>query len=70
VEFELKTGSQGHVYLPKKIRKILGRDFRLLPNANAAVVYAETTDPETVIRSLQVIIADLRARTQEKRIKK
>jgi bifunctional DNA-binding transcriptional regulator/antitoxin component of YhaV-PrlF toxin-antitoxin module len=65
MEFELKIGSQGHVYLPKKIRKAFGEKLKFLPNLNAAVIYAENTDPEVVISSLQVIISDLKLRIKK-----
>jgi hypothetical protein len=66
VEFELKTGPQGHVYLPKKIRDVFGDRMKFLPNANAAVIYSENADPKDVIKSLQVIISDLKLRTNKK----
>ena len=62
MEFKLKTGPQGHIYLPKKIREMLGDSMNFLPNSTAAVVYPENASPETVIKSLQVIISDLRLR--------
>jgi hypothetical protein len=65
----LKIGPQGHVYLPKKIRRTFGDNLKFLPNANAAVIYPQGMDPETVIRSLQVIMTDLRMRVQEKKTK-
>ena len=60
MEYELKTGPQGHVYLPKRFREVFGRKFKFLPNSNAAVLYAQDTDPQVVIDSLLVIIADLK----------
>ena len=30
MEYELKTGPQGHIYLPKLIRKTLGKNLKLL----------------------------------------
>lgn len=64
MEFELKTGPQGHVYFPKRIRETFGERLRFLPNANAGVIYSENTDPETVIASLYVIISDLKLRAK------
>lgn len=65
MEFKLRTGPQGHVYLPKKIREILGDRMTFLPNSTAAVIYPENTKPEAVIRSLQMIIRDLKNRLPE-----
>jgi hypothetical protein len=59
MEFHLKIGSQGHIYLPKIIRKALGRNLKLLPNTISAVIYPENADPSDVIRSLRVIISNL-----------
>ena len=67
MEFELKTGSQGQVYFPKTIRKVLGSKMTLLPNSDAAVIFPENTEPEDVIASLQVIISDLKLRVNKKR---
>jgi hypothetical protein len=66
MEFELKTGPQGHVYLPKRVRRVFGDRLRFLPSANVAVIYPEDTDPKTVIASLQVIIADLKLRKKDR----
>lgn len=59
MEFDLRTGPQGHIYLPKIIRKALGRRLKLLPNTISAVIYPENANPSDVIRSLRVIISDL-----------
>ncbi len=67
MEFELKTGPQGHVYFPKTIRRVLGDKMKLLPNSDATVIFPENTEPEAVIASLEVIISDLRLRTNKKR---
>jgi len=42
MEFDLKTGSQGHIYLPKKIREILGDQMSLLPNSTAVALFGGT----------------------------
>jgi hypothetical protein len=67
MEYEIKTGPQGHIYLPKRIRQAFGDKLKFLPNAHAAVLYPENVDPETVIRSLHVIISDLKLRTDQKK---
>jgi hypothetical protein len=67
LEFKLKTGPQGHIYVPKKIREAFGQNLTLLPNSNAAVLFRENASPETVIRSLRVIISDLQLRVGEKK---
>jgi hypothetical protein len=69
MEFELKTGPQGHIYFPKNIRRAFGDKLRLLPNSDAAVIFPENTEPEVVIASLQAIISDLKLRVLKKRRK-
>lgn len=65
MEFSLRIGPQGHIYLPKLIRKALGRNLKLLPNTTSAVIYPENANPSDVIRSLRVIISDLELQVAE-----
>lgn len=65
MEFELKTGVQGHVYFPKCIRELFGDNLKAIPNAKALVIFGENTSPEDVIASLRVIISDLKLREQD-----
>jgi hypothetical protein len=65
MEFELKTGPQGHVYLPKLFRKAFGSKMKLLPDDIAGVIYPENANPQDVIASLEVIIQHLKL--QEKK---
>jgi hypothetical protein len=59
MEFELKTGPQGHVYFPKRIRKIFGEKMKLLPNDITGVIYSENARLSDVIASLELIIQHL-----------
>jgi len=63
-EFELKTGPQGHIYLPKKIREVFGEKLKLMPNAHAAAIYPADADLQAVIASLQLIVRDLTLRLE------
>ena len=67
MEYKLKTGPQGHIYLPKRIREAFGNTLKFLPNSSAAVIYPESADLETVIKSLHVIMGDLKLRAEQKR---
>jgi len=61
VEFSLKVNEkQGIAYLPKEIRDAFGLRLKLLPDAEAAAIYREGSDPARVIRSLEHIIENLR----------
>lgn len=62
MEFELKTGVQGHVYFPKAIRGVLGDKMKILPNSHAALIYPEGTSSQDLLDSLSVIMADLKMR--------
>jgi hypothetical protein len=66
VEFRLKIGKQGHVYLPKRLRETLGDQMKMLPNMKAAVIYPADADPADVVKSLRVIISDLELRVKVK----
>ena len=63
-EFELKTGPQGHVYFPKKVREFFGNKMKLVPNAKAGAIFPQDADPNDVIASLRVIIQDLELRAK------
>ena len=65
VEYELKTGPQGHIYLPKRIRETFGNTLKFLPNSNAAVIYPKNMEPGAVIKSLYLIISDLKLREEQ-----
>jgi len=66
MEYELKTGSQGHIYIPKRIREAFGEKLNFLPNAEAGVIYPKNADLNRVVKSLQIIIADLKLRANPK----
>lgn len=66
LEFELKTGPQGHVYLPKLLRKTFGSKMKLLPDNIAGAIYPEDATPSDVIASLEVIIQHLKLQELER----
>ena len=66
MEYELKVGPQGHIYLPKKIRDVFGNQMKFLPNATAAVIYPDNADLEDVVASLKIIISDMELRKKRK----
>ncbi len=65
MEYDLKIGPQGHVYIPKKIREVFGDKLKLLPNNSAGVIYAENGNPVDVIASLRVLILHLELRVNK-----
>jgi hypothetical protein len=64
LEFKLKIGPQGHIYLPKRIRIAFGDNLNFLPNSVAAAVYPENANLNDVVASLQIIISDLKLRSE------
>jgi hypothetical protein len=59
MRYEIKTGPQGHIYLPKQVREALGPDLVLFPNAAAAVLAPVGMSYEDILKSLEIIKADL-----------
>jgi len=65
VRFQAKINSQGQVYFPSEIREELDtKELELLGNARAIVIYPRGTRPSEVLRSLKVVIEDLRHRKE------
>jgi bifunctional DNA-binding transcriptional regulator/antitoxin component of YhaV-PrlF toxin-antitoxin module len=71
VKFRLKTNPVGQIYLPKEVREELGDRYILVANSRAAVIFPEDAPLELVIKSLEVIILDLKNRLElEEKLKK
>ncbi len=64
--------SHGQLYLPKELRKELGRELEALANARTSVLFTKGLKAKDVLESLRVIMADLehRARLEEKEAEK
>jgi hypothetical protein len=60
LEYNLKIGPQGHVYLPKLIRESFGDKMKFVPDALSGVIYPENAKREDVIESLEIIIQHLK----------
>jgi len=63
VRFQIKRGSQGHYYFPKELQKIAGERADALANALTITVWNENAELEDVIRSVEIILQDLRLRS-------
>jgi len=70
MEFEIKINEKQHLaYIRKEIVKAFGLKLRFQPNTNAAIVYSEGVKASDVIRSVEILLADLRIRAElEERI--
>ena len=67
-EIKLKIHKkQGVVYFPKRLREQFGLRPVILPNDMAAVMYSANTEPQDVIKSLEVLIKHLELRTEKPR---
>ena len=64
MEFKIKAGPQGHYYLPKIVREALGQELCLVPNTKTGVIYSRGADLRDVIKSVRIILADLRLQAE------
>lgn len=65
VEFDISVNeSQRLAYIPKAILRSLGHKLTIVPNSNAAIIYPKGEDPSVVLRSLEIILQDLRMKTE------
>jgi hypothetical protein len=67
VELRTKVTGKGILYVPKEIREAFGRNMRIIPNSTAALFFPDGADYEDVLRSLEIIEADLKHRIELQR---
>jgi len=69
VELRATMTKSGVLYIPKEIRESFGRKLRIIPSASAVVMFPEHVDYEDVLKSLEIIKADIehRLRLSKKR---
>ena len=68
VEFDIKIHpKQRLAYIPKEIIQTLGFQLKIIPNLKAAVVYPANENPERILKSLEVILADLKLRLEDQK---
>ncbi|MDI6814086.1 MAG: hypothetical protein QMD10_11195 [Desulfitobacteriaceae bacterium] len=61
VEFTIKVHlAQRQAYIPKEIVEALGTRLKAKPDRYAMVIYPEGMNPELVIKSLEILLDDLR----------
>ncbi len=65
MDIKLKTGPQGHIYLPKNVRETWGDEYKLTPNYKAGVIYPSNTNPKDVLKSLQTLMTEFKHRAEE-----
>ena len=59
-----KITATGVLYIPKEIREAFSRELKIIPNARAALFFPADAAYEDVLRSLEIIEADLRHRIE------
>ena len=64
VELKTKITKSGVLYIPKEIREAFTRELRIIPNATAALFFPAGASYKNVLRSLEIIEADLKHRIQ------
>lgn len=70
MDIKLKTGPQGHIYLPKQVRENWGEKYNLTPNWKAGVIYPSDADPKDVLKSLETLLSEFKHRTETEEIQK
>lgn len=67
VEFKIKINQEQRLaYIPKEIYEVLGSDPKAVANRTAVLFFSDKTELEDVIKSLQIIEADLKHALQLK----
>jgi bifunctional DNA-binding transcriptional regulator/antitoxin component of YhaV-PrlF toxin-antitoxin module len=64
VLLKTKITTTGVLYIPKEIREAFTRELKIIPNARAALFFPADAAYEDVLKSLQIIEADLRHRIE------
>jgi hypothetical protein len=65
MEFEIKVNKKGHLaYIRKEIVAAFGTRLKFQPNTYAAIVYASGVKAYDVVRSVEILLADLRIRAE------
>jgi hypothetical protein len=68
VEFDLKVHPEQRVtWLPRQLVKAWGFELKLLPNNSAGILYPKEADYEAVIKSVEILLQDLRLRAEMKK---
>ena len=62
VKLKTKLNQGGQLYIPKEVREAFGRHMNILTDATACVMFPEDTEYEDILRSLEIIEADIQHR--------
>lgn len=65
VEFEVRINPDQRVaYIKKEIVDQFGCDLRLMPDTNAAIIFPKGKAISTIIRSVELLLQDLRLKEE------
>ncbi len=64
MKFRLKANPQGQFYFPKTLRDEWGHELEIIPDTEAGAIYPTGMTAKEVLRSLQVVIEDLKHRAE------
>jgi len=64
VLLKTKITTTGVLYIPKEIREAFTRELKIIPNARAALFFPADAAYEDVLKSLEIIEADLKHRIE------
>lgn len=70
MDIKLKTGPQGHIYLPKNVRTNWGEEFNLTPRWKAGILYPSGAKPKDVLKSLETLTLEFQHRVEIEEAKK
>jgi hypothetical protein len=66
MEFNIKINEKQRLaYIRKEIIEAFGTKLKFQPNTNAAIVYSEGVKASAVIRSVEILLADLKIRAEK-----
>jgi len=66
VEFQIKVHPEQRVaYIPKEIYQTFGSNLKIVANHYAAIIFRDDATLGDVIRSLELILADLKHRSEK-----
>jgi len=67
VEFNQKVDGRNRIYIPKLMRESgFDKTIKIIPNATAAIMFGEDTNLKDVLKSIDIIKADLQHRANLK----
>ena len=59
VEYEIKSGPQGHYYIPRVLRETWGVKWKIIPSRFAGVVFPSDALLDNVLGSLKVLVLEV-----------